>query len=705
MRLSIGTVIAYLAPVFLGALLLFQVQPVVARFILPWYGGTPAVWTTCMLFFQIALLVGYAYAHFISARLAPRAQAIVHCGLLVLAVGMLAVMGLGSGAPLLPSAGWKPTGDEWPVGRIILTLAVSIGLPYAVLASTSPLLQAWFHRTQPGASPYRLYALSNAGSLIGLVTYPFIIEPALTMRAQAFLWTGLFVLFAASYAYSASRVARLTEAPIADADAAVDESKTTAWQWALWLTLPALASVMLLALTNQMCQEVAVVPFLWVVPLSLYLLSFIICFDHERWYRRDVFVPILVAMVVVGLALVELREDVSVRTQVVAYSTLLFACCMVCHGELVRLRPAPRHLTSFYMAIATGGALGGVFVGLVAPFIFSSYMEVHIALGASLVVACVAILENAVWWLRATRVAYMLLAVLAVGWILGGMPGAPYYVGNPYPDTILRQRNFYGVLRVGRRDVDDAEQARHVLINGNIIHGFQYLDRERRRWATTYFSRDSGVGRAIDHHQRRDDPAGMSIGIVGLGTGTLAAYGREIDRLRFYDINPGVVDVAWNSDCFTYLSDCPTDVDVIIGDARISMERQLLEGSQQFDVLVLDAFSSDAIPAHLLTREAFGIYIEHLRRPDGILAVHVSNRVLDLKPVVRAAAQHYGLSAETIMSDGDSKGGFVSDWILLAPEPNALAAEGIADVGVSLDDVRDLRMWTDDYYSLSELMY
>jgi len=698
----------YAVPVFLGAFLLFQVQPLIARYVLPWFGGTPSVWTTCMLFFQVLLLLGYAYAHLVVKRLGAGGQALAHIGLLVGSAGVLALLARSWGVPIIPGAQWRPTGSEMPVLRILLVLSVSVGLPYFVLATTSPLLQSWFARTHPGRLPYRLYALSNIGSLLALLSYPFVFEPALSLHAQAWGWSWAYVLFCLVCAWVAARTWNVPA--LADDGAAgehEDGTAPTARAWAQWVALPALASVMLLAVTNQVCQEVAVVPFLWVLPLSLYLLSFIICFDNERWYWRDWYVPGLVLAVPAAVLLKANEQDVDVIWQVPAYCVVLFVCCMVCHGELVALKPRPRHLTAFYLAVSAGGALGGVLVGLVAPLVFNGYHELLIGLGLCWVMATAVMWRRDDLWSRPVCIlgmGPMVIAVFAAVMVWR----AESTSGGIVRRTVSQSRSFYGVLRVTETVTDDRLERRFTLVHGRTIHGYQYLAPERRFRPTSYYPYDGGVGLALTHHPRRlrgvGDDAALRIAVVGLGTGTVASYGQRGDLVRFYEINPAVLELSGEDGYFTYLTDCPAQVQVALGDARVSLERELRQGSQRFDVIVLDAFSSDAIPAHLLTKEAVQLYVAHLRNDEGIIAVHISNKVLDLAPVVQGLVEELHLSAARIEVDSRDDGTLASDWVLLSPSETALASTSIDDASSELASDRHVRLWTDDYHSLFAIL-
>ncbi len=678
----------YAVTIFLGAFLLFQVQPIVARYILPWYGGSPAVWTTCMLFFQLMLMGGYLYAHLVSTRLDPRRQPIVHAGLLLLAITVL---------PITPDESWKPVDPANPTWQIVTLLFVTVGLPYLVVATSSPLLQHWFSRTEPGRSPYRLFALSNAGSLLGLVTYPFLLEPLLPTGMQTRVWSATFGVYVLVCGVCAIRVFRLS-APTTEAasvDAVSDPVPTR--DRVLWLLLAACGSLMLLATTSQMTQDVAVVPFLWVLPLGLYLITFIVCFDHERWYDRRVWSPVL------GLALAAViymlrSDDLTLVQQMVVYGVMVFASCMICHGELVKLKPATTHLTSFYLTVAGGGALGGVFASLVAPAIFNGFWEYQVGLvGTCVLLAVCSDLH---------RPDGRLSLVRNMAWG-GGISALVFSFATATQDDqdelIAATRNFYGVLRV--YDTDIGEGPRPVLLrslfHGAILHGSQLLA-ERRREPLTYYGDDSGVALAIELHPRREPetPAstpGLRIGVIGLGTGTVAALSHPEDTVRFYEINPEVERLA--NEYFFYLRDTRATTEVVLGDGRISMERELREqGSQQFDVLVLDAFSGDAIPIHLLTVEAAALYWQHLR-DDGVLITHISNKYLNLHPVVRASAELFDKRYVMISTDPDDEEYSASTWVVVTSNRTLLGRLAEHTVRWPTESPRTIR-WTDDFSSL-----
>lgn len=667
--------------IFLSAFLLFQVQPIIAKMILPWFGGGAAVWTTCMLFFQLLLVGGYLYAHWTTRRLGARTQAIVHCALLALAAAAL---------PIVPDAGWKPAGDGDPGAHILGLLAVTVGLPYFVLAATGPLAQVWYSRAHRGALPYRLYALSNAGSMLALLTYPVAVEPWLPTRAQALGWSGAFIVFALACAVLAWR-SRGASWEVA-AGAAAADAPPAAGRYLLWGALAATASVLLLAFTSQLSQNVAPIPFIWVLPLALYLLSFILAFDGSGWYRRGIYLP----LTAVGLAGVTALLHADFRhaelwVMLPAYAATLFAACMVCHGELVRLKPAPRYLTGFYLAISIGGALGGVFVGLVAPRVFLDLYELPVGLVMMAAMAALVLALDAHTIAGALRGA----VVAGAGALAVALAGTLWWIYDGYArDTTVRVRNFYAAMRV--RDSGFGAEQERVLTHGSITHGKQFTVPERRKWVTTYYGETSGVGRAI-LAAGLDGP--VRVGVIGLGAGTLAGYGRAGDSFRLYEINPQVIELARAQ--FTYVADTRAKVEMSLGDARLSLER---EPPQGFDVLAMDAFSSDAIPVHLLTAEALETYFRHLK-PGGVLAVHISNRYLDLKPVLRAAAARFGRHARLVDEDSDdARGVYGSTWVLIADDPGVFERPPLAGAAAPLESDRRVRLWTDDYSDLWRIL-
>lgn len=789
--------------VFLSAFLLFQVQPIIGKFILPWFGSTPGVWATALLFFQLMLLGGYAYAHFIASRLTWRRQALLHGVLLGLALVAL---------PITPADTWKPTSADAPALRILLILMASVGAPYLLLASTAPLIQRWFAHLHPGRSPYRLYALSNTGSLLALLSYPFLVEPYVRLQSQTLYWSLAYVVFGALCAACALMLYR----SIRDGDHAAAEAKSADFSSPrpglgvalLWLLLSACGSGLLLATTNQMSMDIAVVPFLWVLPLCVYLLSFILTFDHERWYVRPVFIAALPIALINAVRLLYGGVDLELMDQVIGYSLTLFVCCMCCHGELSRARPATQHLTFFFLIVSIGGAVGGLLVAIVAPALLPSTYEYHVllvacyllvavvlarllaggalgtgrwgvrgalsgmcgltglvavafgtlvllrpetwgegtgedpsetfavwqvqirVLGAVVVVTALAMVElwrrregvtlESLLTSRRGRALVTLALATAVG-LVSLTSGLALQVQSEEEETVELDRNFYGALALKERDVG-AVIHRMSLTHGRIRHGSQLT--QFSSWPTEYYGPKTGVALAIQEHpQRADTTRQFRVGVVGLGVGTIAAYAgtrvdaeaddavyvtvRETDTpdyFRFYELNPLVT--RWATDRFTFLGDAMArgaDVAVFEGDARIVLERQLEQGdAQQFDVLAVDAFSSDAIPLHLLTLESMQTYLAHLQT-DGILAMHVTNRFVDLLPVVQRLAEATGLSAIYVENFADlSRMVNSSDWVLLTRNQAFLDLEAVREDEEPMPVAGPL--WTDDFSSLFEVI-
>lgn len=665
------------ATIFLSAFLLFLVQPILAKQILPWYGGTAVVWTTCMVFFQFALLVGYAYSHWVTRLRSPRRLAVIHVALLVASLAIL---------PIIPAEAWKPSGEGNPVAGILLLLGATIGLPYFLLSTTSPLVQAWFARAYPGRSPYRLFALSNFASMLALLGYPFLFEPWLASPEQSIYWSfgyGGFVLLCGALAWRSRDLPPLPEKSHGPAGATAEPAPT----WGaigLWLALAALGSVALLAVSNHLTQNVSSVPLLWVAPLAIYLLTFILCFEGTRWYRRDLYLGFLVWIVcVMAWFLADRRLQFELVWQMAVFGAGLYGVCMFCHGELARLRPGPRHLTLFYLVVSLGGVVGGVVVGIVAPLTLPGYLELEVTL---VLVALLALYVNLD---RPKPIVAMFAAVS-----LFATGALAYRVDGLRSDTLLIERNFYGVVRVkeGQSDATDPESRYRTLVHGAILHGEQYLGEKFRRSATSYYKTTSGIGKALLALRGRD----IRVGVIGLGTGTLAAYGDKGDVFRFYDINPAVARIAREQ--FTYLSDTQATTEIILGDARLNLER---EAPQGFDVLAVDAFSGDSIPVHLITDEAVGVYLRHLK-PEGVIAFHTSNRFLDLKPVLLAIAEKRGLEFAYVNEVAED-GGTSSDWVLISRDKRLLLTPEIAASTEPVLPRPDWRLWTDTYNNILQV--
>jgi SAM-dependent methyltransferase len=683
-----GGVLLFAVTVFSSAFLLFLVQPIIAKQILPWFGGSAAVWTTCLVFFQTTLLLGYAYADWIVRALAPRRQVALHTALLV--ASLLAL-------PIEPGAWWKPTGSENPIVLILGLLAATLGLPYFLLSTTSPLAQAWFARRLPGRDPYRLFALSNLASVAALLGYPFLLEPWIAARVQAWSWSvayaGFAVLCVATAMWSLrAPMPSLAPSPPASpgpdvaAEASDADDAPGAARQSLWCSLAAMGSLLLLAVSNHITQNIASVPLLWLAPLAIYLLTFILCFDAAGWYPPRL-MRALAAAALAGMAftLADAELEHRLGLQIGVFCIGLFVACMFCHGELARLKPAPRHLTRFYLMLSLGGAVGSVMVGIVAPLVLPAYFE--LAFGLTL---CALLL---LWQVRSGDFFFRLLGIGATAVTLGG---AVWGIRAFYDGTIVAKRNFYGVVRVLDHHAEGENHYR-TLMHGTIMHGRQFLGAGTRRTPTTYYTETSGIGRLLEKLNPRLAP--LKVGVIGLGTGTIAAYGAKGDVFRFYDINPAVLDIAQRD--FSFLKDSDATIELVLGDARLSLER---EPSQQFDVLAIDAFSSDAIPVHLITTQALEVYARHMK-PDGVIAFHVTNRFLDLAPVVGLLAKSHGLNVLRIDDDGDlNPYANRSDWILLSAGRTVLDAPELAKAATPIQPRPGLRLWTDDFNNLVQVL-
>jgi len=667
----------YAATIFLSAFLLFQVQPLIAKFILPWFGGSAAVWSAALLFFQLLLLAGYLYAHCLIRYLKPKQQFWVHGSLLILSLATL---------PIVPSAMWKPSGGDDPTLRILLLLAATIGLPYGLLSATSPLLQAWYLRTHQGAIPYRLFALSNFGSMLALLSYPLVIEPRLALSKQALVWSLAYVAFAIVCAFAAWR-SRLGDTP---ESTSADVPPPTPAQRTLWIGFAACASILLLAVTSHLTQNIAPIPLLWVAPLSLYLLSFILCFESDRIYNRAIFLPLLVVSLYLLTRGISWYENNAEPSRLIpALCGALFICCMVCHGELARRRPHPRYLTQFYLMVSIGGAVGGLFVALAAPRLFNSYYELPVAMVlCAIIVTCVLWTDLPKTWLRAATV----LATIAFAAILIRIEveDARLYT--------LSARNFYGVLRVFDQPDGKYTSAARLLIHGTINHGTQLKRPGGDRIPTSYFGTGSGINRAF-HILGRRGP--IRIGVLGLGAGVTATLARPGDTLHYYEINPLVVRIAQSQ--FGFWNACPAEKRLYLGDGRLVLEAI---PDEHLDLLAMDAFSSDAVPVHLLAAEAYRSYLRHLN-PAGILAINITNRYLDLEPVVAQAAAANGFQGIVVEDAGEDENYFSpSTWALLSRDTALFNDANFGDhFAVSKLRLKPgFRAWTDDYSNIVQIL-
>lgn len=691
-----GVEALFATAVGLSAFLLFTVQFLTGKKLLPWFGGVPSVWAVCLVFFQVLLFAGYLFAHLVATRLPAPRQRVAHLALVGAALASLAVQAVAWPAPLLPAASYKPVAGDAPVGALLRLLATSVGAPFLALASTGPLLSSWFARLRPDRSPWRLYALSNAGSLAGLLAYPFLLEPGLALPAQGRLVAAGFALFAILAGAAAILAGRGASEPASRplANAARPGRARTL----LWVALAAVPSLLLVAVTNQITLEIAVVPLLWVLPLALYLLSFILCFERPGFAHRGVFVPLAMGASALAAWALGQGPDLPLAAQAGILGLLLFAYATALHGELVRLRPAPAFLTRFYLAVSAGGAAGGLLASLVAPVVFPALWELPVAVVAGALLLAVRVLADEPAWLYRSPWRHRPALLLFLAWILGLGWTFSEQARDQVSTAMRTSRNFYGWFRV-TREAYPAGVARS-LKHGRISHGIQFETEPWSERPTTYYGELTGVGLALRLHPRRGDGAGpLRVGVVGLGTGSVAVYARPGDSWRFYEINPEITALSKGVDpLFTYLARAPSPVEVSPGDARLSLER---EAPRRFDVLVLDAFSSDAIPLHLVTREAFDLWFSHLA-DGGILAVHISNRFLDLGPVVRRLAVERRAGFAMVLSQREGLEIWPTRWVLMAEKPETLERPGFA--AFASDPPAPGPLFTDDYSNLLRIL-
>jgi hypothetical protein len=689
----------YAVTIFASAFLLFQVQLIIGKYVLPWFGGSPSVWNTCLLLFQILLLLGYLYVYVVSTRLTTRWQTRLHLAFLLASLAGLAVTAHRWQSPITPSAVWKPVSGGSPEWQVILVLGVSVGFPFLILSTTGPMLQVWLSRTQL-AAPYRLYALSNVGSLLGLLSYPFLEERFLLLRSQAWVWSasyGLFLLAYGACTWVLQRHSSTIESSLVRGDKAGKKPEKSSQL--MWLALAACASAMLLATTNLICQEIAVIPLLWVLPLCVYLLTFIICFGNERWYRRSICYSLYALAFFAALIVLSAQAAPHVLVEITVFSLALFAVCMVCHGELVKRKPAREFLSIFYLTMATGGALGSILVVLIAPHVFRRFWEFQLSLLiCGVLVLAIIFLDKESWFYKRPALRALLYALIMAFMLEGYSYGKALTRRDPGARVAFRDRNFFGV-KTGLQD-----EFGNWLLHGRTRHGVQLSDPAIHDEPTLYYKRLSGVGLILDHYPLAIDEGGkrraLRVGVIGLGAGTMAAYGHPGDYFRFYEIDPQVIQLSLGQKpWFSFLQDSRATIDIVLGDARLSLEKEAATGQlQKFDVVVLDAFSSDSIPVHLLTKEAMALYIQHLRGPDSVIAFHLSNRALDLRPVA------YGLSREYRMTSVEVEQPGFSDWVLASANPDMMNVPELKKRSKPVSVGRAVPLWTDEYSNLFDVL-
>jgi hypothetical protein len=685
-REPFGTRQLFALTIFCGSFLLFLVQPIIAKELLPQFGGSASVWLTCLVFFQSALLLGYAGADRFATAVPARLQIVIVVVLVLAAAATLPIVPAVHGGRAYTS----------PALGVLATLAVTVGLPYVLASATTPVVQSWYARSLPGRSPYGLFALSNLASMLALFGYPLVLEPWVGTHWQAYGWSAAYLAWAALIvacavaARARGRTARTVHATLS-ASAPTRPPVPTASRHGEWLLLSGLGSWLLLALTRHLTRDVAAIPLLWILPLAVYLLTFIVAFSDRHWLSSR-------ALTLSGLTALLLYSvftawsswpgaddhDRPIAAQIGVFCGVLAGACLLCNGGLALSRPPPQHLTRFYLILSLGGAAGAVLIGLIAPAVLNVDFDLEIGMIASALLV--------LWRIRRQHRALLILSAVSAVLVLAA---AGLVVQQFYEGTVLARRNFYGTLRVFDWDEGGAGRARS-LANGVIVHGTQYLAPALARRPTEYYGDASGIGHAMAAQQK--DPAPHRIGVIGLGIGTMAAYGRTGDVMRFYEINPQVIAIAQHE--FTFLSDSAARVEVAQGDARLSLAA---EAPQRFDVLVIDAFTGDAIPVHLLTVEALDLYLRHLQ-PHGIIAFHVSNLYLDLVPVVGRLAQARQLATRLVEADQEDDFNTSSAWVLVSPDPKTLDVHEIAAVSQAVP-ANATRLWTDDFSDLLPFLH
>jgi spermidine synthase len=706
---------------FLASALLFVVEPMIGRLVLPLLGGTPAVWNTCMVFFQAILLAGYAYAHAIPARLGVRRHALLHLILLALPALVL---------PLGLPVGWSDPGDAAPVPWLLGLLLIMVGLPFFVLATTAPLLQRWLAATRDreAGDPYFLYAASNLGSLIALLGYPLIIEPLLPLSQQGRLWSIAYAAWVLLMLVCVITLLRSARPEQTETENEPETEAPSLRRKLRWLLLSAAPSGLLLSVTTYISADIASVPLLWVLPLSLYLLTFVLAFSRRQFIRPRVLTRWL-PLVVVILVVVMLSEATEPPVVLVVLHLIgLFWLALFCHTELARDRPPARYLTAFYLQLSAGGVLGGLFTALLAPMLFSSVVEypllivltcllraapeetnnrldllLPVALGLATALLII-VLQSAGMKPGPISLASMfgvpilvcytflerpLRFGLGIAWLL--LAGSFYH--GIYGRTEARIRSFFGVHRV---TVDETTGFRK-LVHGNTVHGMQSIEPEKARSPTSYYHPSGPAGQVF--RALANDPRLENVGLLGLGAGGLTCYAEAGQKWTYFEIDPAVIYLARDSGWFSFLRHSPAPVEIVEGDGRLTLARS----KEKFGLLVVDVFSSDAIPVHLLTREALSIYRDHLT-PDGLILVNISNRFLNLAPILAALARDADPSMVALYQEDlavsekeKAEGKFPSQWLVLAPSREAASKVLLRSGGWQSAHPPDGPSWSDDH--------
>jgi len=677
----------FLLPIFIGAFLLFQVQPLIAKTILPFFGGGAAVWTACLLFFQAFLLLGYLYAHLLFKLSSLRKQFLIHSLLLIFSLFFLP-LGMSDESILIE--------DTSPLVGVLVLLAKSIGLPYLVLSATGPLVQRWFTLLYTDKMPYRLYSWSNLSSMLALLTFPFIFEPLFSIDAQSIFWSITYTLYAGTIAGVMVKLAKVLPKTVPsklDKDSDVKMHRT---RFLLWVILSALGVIFLVSTTNAMTQNIPPVPFLWILPLCIYLLSFVICFHSPKWYVTWYWFLLFIPTALIAIFMFYIGSQFDITSQIVIYSSILFTACMICHGELAKLKPNNNWLTHYYLSLAFGGFLGSMFVAFVAQNIFTQFLEFPLAIIAVFIVFALTQFQH---HKLLTRMGYASIS-LSIFCML-----ALWLLNEQYVKTdVFSARNFYGVLSVKDIEIEGVKERR--LIDGTTSHGTQYLAKKDQNIPLSYYRKNTGVAIALEQFSElnRNKNKPLNVGLIGLGAGTLAAYGNHGDNYHFYELNPAVIDAAKRY--FSYIDDAKADIKIIAGDGRVSLNKELIENEQGngFDVLIIDAFSGDSIPQHLLTVEAMSLYWQHLAE-NGVIVVHISNSHLNLLPLMQGMANKTGKSLRYFNTKSTISHSHDTEWLWLTNNQQLLESTDTHRFQSEINiGNKALVIWTDNFSNLFSLL-
>jgi len=676
----------YAVAIGLSALLLFAIEPMTVKHLLPWFGGSSEVWATSLLFFTTMLFVGYGYVYLLSKR-PIRQQPIIHFYMIAIAV-CATFFSLIQWHTIYPPLDWTIGNTASPAINVLKALLFAIGAPFFFLSTTGPLLQYWYG-ISTRKEPYILYALSNAGSLAALLGYIFIAEPHSTLTTQATIWSVLFLVCVAINVFILVRIyknaGKLSAKSLLTHDKAEVSSPVSTRMYAAWIWYGALPAFMLVATTVEITQSIAPVPLLWIAPLMIYLLTFIFAFAG---WGRSILVPFLLLAITAYAYTFAIASPLRILPEILTYLTFLFFCGLCCSARLYHLRPSTKGLPLFYLAMSFGGMIGTLFASILAPLVFTDFWEFPLGVALSAGVA-VYLLSDSFFPRMFDARRILLVKVLLVAGIVY------LFVGLMVKEdsyTSVRSRNFYGAVRI------EFGTGWTSLMHGTTLHGVQLSGPDQEYLPTTYYAPTSGVGRAVFYERAVRKGKDVRVGNIGLGVGTMAAYCRKGDSFVFYEIDPQIVALA--HDYFSYLSHC-AGAQVRLGDGRMLLEAERRAGDLgEYDLLTVDAFSDDTIPVHLLTIQSLTLYMAHLRSPDSMIAFDVSNRYLDLAPVVLRLAAQLGMSATVVVDDGNSiVGGTSSSWIVLTKDPAAFRTTTFANINNSIPKASPT-VWTDDYTSI-----